>query len=252
MKVVKQEANNNQLALQKSELDEIFGDFKIDSSDILIPKILLMQPSSVFVNDGEAILGDFRNSVTKEKLGSITESFAFVPFHFTKCWSIVGPGGKWLRREEFKPGDENLPWEFDEGGVHLKRIKRIDFYGFPLKKLAEGVQLPMILSFQSTGYKEGTKILTQFMLNISKRKLPWSDVWGIKGEKRKNEDNQTYCVPMVDLVGTASEDELRVCMEWYKSIKNLSVKIIIDESDVQQEIKVESASNTTLSDTGDY
>lgn len=247
MEVAKKEAN--QLALPNTELDEIFGDFKIDSSDILIPKILLMQPVSQFVADGEATLGDYRNSVTKEKLGSINESFAFVPFHFTKSWDIVSEG-KWIRKEEFKPGDESLPWEFDEGGVRMKRIKRLDFFGFPLKKLAEGDQLPMILSFRSASYREGTKMLTQFKLNISKRKLPWSDVWGIKGEKKKNEDNQTYCVPKIDIIAETDEDTLRNCMDWYKNIKAMSSRIIVDDSDVRREVASDALKD--VSETGDY
>ena len=231
MEVVKKE--NNQLAMQNTELDAIFGDFKIDSSDILIPKILLMQPVSPFVNDGLAMLGDFRNSVTKEKLGSITEPFSFVPFHYAKCWDIVAEGGEYVRREEFRPGDESLPWEFDEDGKRLKRIKRLDFFGFHMQKLSEGHEMPMILPFRSTGYREGTKILTQFQMNISKRKLPWSDVWVIRGEKKKNDDNQTYCVPIVDIAVQADEATLKLCMDWYKNIKSMTIRVVVDESDTK-------------------
>lgn len=233
-----------------SEFEEIFQDFQIDSSDILIPKILLMQPGSSFVTDGEATIGDFRNSVTKEKLGSINESFAFVPFHFTKSWDIVADGGKWVRSEPFNPGDETKPWEFEEEGTKYKRIKRLDFFGFPLKKIEEGVQLPMTLSFRSTGYREGTKILTQFKLNIAKKKLPWADVWGIKGEKLKNEDSQTYCVPRVDIVGNSDEDTLKLCLDWYKNIKNMTVKVVVDDSDVKREYTNDALKD--VSDTGNF
>lgn len=248
MELTKRE--NNQLLMQNTELDAILGDFNIDSSDILIPKVLLMQPVSAFVTEGEATIGDFRNSVTKEKLGSIHESFAFVPFHFTKTWDIVGDDGKWIRKEDFNPGDENKPWEFEENGERVKRIKRLDFFGFPLKKVADGVQLPMILSFRSSGYREGTKILTQFKLNIAKKKLPWSDIWGIKGEKLKNEDGQTYCVPKVDLIGESDEEVLKLCLEWYKNIKNMKVKITVDDSDVKREYTNDAMKD--VSDTGNY
>jgi len=246
MEVVKKEINAVATA---EEFDFIVEDFKIDSSDILIPKILLMQPTSVFVNDEVASLGEFRNSVTKERIGSINEPFSFIPFHYTKQWDIIDDDGNYIRKEVFNPGDENLPWEFKEGDANLKRIKRLDFFGFIPKKLEEGDTLPMILSFRSTGYREGTKILTQFKLNISKRKLPWSDVWSIKGEKRKNESNQTYCVPMIDMVGDSSVEQQKVCMDWYKSIKSLSTKIVVDDSDVMKE-----ASNTVkdVSDTGKF
>ena len=99
------------LAIAESEFSDIANEFQIDSSDILIPKILLMQPTSVFVADGEAVLGDFRNSVTKEKIGTVNDPFEFIPFHYTKTWDIVSvdDAGKYIRKEEFKIGDENLP-----------------------------------------------------------------------------------------------------------------------------------------------
>lgn len=247
MEVVKKETNAVATA---EEFDFIAEDFKIDSSDILIPKILLMQPTSVFVNDEVASLGEFRNSVNKEKVGSINEPFLFVPFHFTKQWDIINDDGDYIRKEAFNPGDENLPWEFKEGDANLKRIKRLDFFGFIPKKLEEGDTLPMILSFRSTGYREGTKILTQFKLNISKRKLPWSDVWSISGEKKKNESNQTYCVPKVDMVGDTSQEVQKTCMEWYKNIKSLASKIVVDDSDVQKEAASDAMKD--VSDTGKF
>lgn len=247
MEVVKKETT---AIASVEEFDFIAQDFKIDSSDILIPKILLMQPTSVFVADEVASLGEFRNSVTKEKIGSINDPFSFIPFHFTKQWDIMDDDGSYIRKEVFNPGDENLPWEFEEGGVKLKRIKRLDFFGFIPKKLEEGHTIPMILSFRSTGYREGTKILTQFQLNISKRKLPWSDVWSIKGEKRKNESNQTYCVPMIDMVGDASVDQQKICMDWYKNIKMNASKIVVDDSDVMKDVQTSAAKD--VSDTGKF
>jgi len=249
MEMIKKE--ENKMLVADVEFDSLMEDFNIDNSDILIPKILLMQPTSAFVTDGEATLGDYRNSVTKEKIGSINESFTFVPFHFTKSWDIVDPdGGKFVRKEEFKPGDENLPWEFSDNGKEYKRIKRLDFFGFPLKYLERGDTLPLIISFRSTGYREGTKILTQFKLNISKRKLPWSNVWTIKGERKKNEDNQSYCVPKVDILGDTDEETLKVCLDWYKNIKNMASRIVVDESDVHEQAKSDTLKD--VSDTGDY
>lgn len=220
-----------QSEVSASEFNEIASEFHIDSSDILISKILLMQPTSAFVGDGIATLGDFRDSVTKEKIGSINDPFKFVPFHFTKCWDIVAPGGKWLRREPFNPGDESLAWEFQEGDLIMKRVKRLDFFGFVPKAEGFSEELPKIVSFRSTGYREGTKILTQFQMNIGKRKLPWSDVWDISGERLKNAENQSYCVPKVAIIGASGPATIKHCMTWYKTIKSMGAKIVVDESD---------------------
>lgn len=240
------------LAINEGDFADIANEFNIDSSDILIPKILLMQPTSVFVTDGEAVLGDFRNSVTKEKIGTVNEPFEFIPFHFTKTWDIVSVDdtSKYIRKEEFKIGGENLPWEFVEEGKNLKRIKRLDFFGFTPKALERGDILPNILSFRSTGYREGTKILTQFKLNISKKKLPWSNIWTIKGEKKKNENNQSYCVPKIDIAGDTPEETLKVCLDWYKNIKSMASRIKVDDSDVEREVTVDVTND--ISETGNF
>lgn len=216
-----------------NEFADIAADFHVDKSDILIPKILLMQPSSDMVNEEKASLGDFRNSVTGAKVGSIAEPFSFIPFMYKKTWDIVNAddNNTWVRSEPFNPEDENLPWEFVENAVNMKRIKRLDFYGFEPKSLEQGNILPMVLSFKSTGYREGMKILTQFQINVSTKRLPWSHVYSIAGSKLKNEKNQTYCVPKVDIAGETNEENLKLCYEWYKNMKTLSVRV--DESDNQ-------------------
>lgn len=236
-----------------AEFQELAEEFKIDKSDILIPKILLMQPSSELVADGKATIGDFRNSVSGAKVGTILEPFLFIPFHYNKIWDIVDAdeGNKWLRSEPFKSGaDEELPWEFEEAGKKFKRIKRVNLFGLMPKEVEQGNTLPLVLSFKSTGYREGTKILTQMQLNLSHKKLPWNTVYAISGEKRKNEDNQTYCVPKVEVAGEAHEDHLRLCMEWYKQVKSMAQRIVVDESDVTKEAGADLAKE--VSDTGKF
>lgn len=218
-------------------MEEFKEDFQIDSSDILIPKILLMQPASEAVADEKAALGDYINSVTLEKVGSIVQPFEFVPFWHNKVWDIVNKdeNNEWMRTEEFKPGEDNLPWEFkDEAGTNCARIKRLNFFGFIPEKVAQGEILPMILSFKSTSYREGTKILTQWKLNMSKNVVPFASSFEIAGEKRKNEKNQSYCVANVMLKTPAVSDEmLNLCMKWYKDIKHTKVQVKVDDSDLK-------------------
>lgn len=222
------------LQVSDQEMMDVLADFHVDSSDILIPKILLMQPTSEMVADGKAMIGDYRNSVTGEKIGTIVEPFEFVPFHYVKKWDIqLHQGNEWIRSEEFKAGDDNLPWEFEDAGVKYKRIKRVDLFGFIPEQVAKGTILPVTLSFKSTSYKEVTKVLTQMKLNTTKKQLPWSTYFTVKGEKLKNEDGQTYCVIKVDISGDTPMDMQKLCLDWYKNIKNLTVKMTVDEGDAK-------------------
>ncbi len=243
---------STRMAMDATEFEQLAEEFKVDNSDILIPKILLMQPSSELVADGKATIGDFRHSVNSDKIGTIVEPFLYVPFHYTKIWDVVNAdeNNKWMRSEEFKAGDETLPWEYKEEGKNLKRIKRLNFFGFIPAELEKGNTLPMVLSFKSTGYREGTKILTQMKLNISQKKLPWNNVYAISGEKKKNDDNQTYCVPKVETAGEAHEEYLKLCMEWYRNMKNMTVKAVVDDSDVAKEYTRDAVKD--VSDTGKF
>lgn len=229
-------------------MSEFQEDFRIDSADILIPKILLMQPSSEAVADEKASLGDFINSVTLEKLGSIVQPFEFVPFWHTKIWDIVNKddNNTWMRSEDFLPGQDNLPWEFkDEEGTNCARIKRLNFFGFIPSKVEAGEILPYILSFKSTSYREGTKILTQWKLNMSKQLVPFSTSFQIGGEKLKNEKAQTYCVSSVTVKEpSVSPEMLYLCMKWYKDIKQTKVKVQIDDSDLKGKDAVVSDDDT--------
>jgi hypothetical protein len=239
--------------MNPAEFADIADDFKIDNSDILIPKILLMQPSSEMVADEkiEARIGDFRNSVSGFKVGSILEPFLFIPFHYTKKWDVVvKEGNKWVRTEPFNVGDENLPWEYEEAGTQMKRVQRLDFFGFVPGLVDKGEILPMVFACKSTGYKEGKKILTQMKVNIAQKKLPWNTVYAIGGEKRKNDDDQTYCVPKIQIAGDAHEDHLRLCMEWYRNIKNMTAKVVVDESDVESEYTKDATRD--VADTGKF
>ena len=242
---------NNEITAEMAE--EFKADFQIDSSDILIPKILLMQPSSEMVADQKAQMGDFMHSVQEKKIASITEPFEFLPFFNTKRWDIMDPENQneWVRAEEFKPGDDNLPWEFVEDGKPRKRVKRLDFFGFIPKFVEAGEILPMILSFKSTGYREGTKILTQWKTNMEKRKVPFAESYLVGGEKKKNEKNQTYFIPEVRINKEVSAEMLNLCMKWYKDLKHAKVKVVIDESD-NKEKPVEAAEAPQSIDTGRF
>src|SRR4051794_30344857 len=61
----------------------------IDASDILIPKLLLMQGLSELVAEGKFQMGDIVNSVTQAKLGDKTKSIEFIPIATFKTWVVM-------------------------------------------------------------------------------------------------------------------------------------------------------------------
>lgn len=231
------------LAEHAAMAEEVFGDLTIDSSDILIPKLLLMQASSEAVAAEKARIGDFINSVSGEKIGSIVEPIEIIPFYNTKCIDIINAddSNKLLRKEPFTPETAALPWEDTENGVKIKRFTRLDFFCLLPSQIAKGAILPFVVSFRSTSYKTGQAILTQWM-EIRERnriaqaegrlndiQMPFSKSFLLEGKKITNEKKQTYAVPSVRVHQDVSEEEQRMCLQWIKTVK--ANKTRVDDSD---------------------
>jgi hypothetical protein len=208
--------------------------------DLLLAKILPMQPMSDLVTDSKAAIGEFRDSVSGAKLGSIAEPLEFIPFHVEKMWDVLVKNGdkfEWdhsmpLIEDAMNPAyNDNLPWaDKNPDGVDIKRVRRMNFYVLLPSEIASGVAIPYILSFKSTSYKEGKKVLNQMYLRNRKAGLPppaYSFL--LAGTKEKN-DQGMYIIPNVTLAKPSSKDQVQECLSWYKLVKAGSVKV--DDSDL--------------------
>lgn len=241
-----------------SEVDAVFGDMHVDASDIVIPKLLLMQQSSQYVAAEKAKLGDFVNSLSGDKLGSIVEPIEIIPFFHKKSWDIVNKddNNSYIRNEPFTPENADLPWEDKEDGMNIKRIKRLDFFCMVPKQLAAGSLLPMVVSFKSTSYKTGAIILTEWsetkakndMLKkagrLNELKLPFSKSFILSGIKLTNDKKQTYCAASVVAGIEVPADTQRLCLDWIKTLRT-NANVVVDESG-EKEV------TTTATETGDF
>lgn len=231
------------------------SDVYLGVNDIIIPKILPMQGLSQMVTDGKAMMGEFRDSLSGEKLGSITEPIAVVPFHVEKVWDILEESGdqfKWVRSEPLiedptKPGyNDNLPWNDKVDGLDIKRIRRMNFYVMLPKQIDEGSAVPYVLSFKSTSYREGKKLFTQMYMRNRKANLPPPGyTFVLSGVKQKN-DKGTFVVPSLELGPLTPASHIAECLNWYKLIKKGSVKV-----DASEEETID-VSGVADAGTGDY
>jgi len=240
--VVAKEAN--ELAVQN--LNEWGEAPVLNAQDIIIPKILPMQPSSELVTDAKASIGEFRDSLTSAKIGSIAEPFEIIPFHMDKVWDIneedEDGNFKWVRTEPLiedatKPGyNDNLPWQDTENGVAVKRIRRMNFYVMLPGEIAGGGATPYVISFKSTSFKAGKQMYTQmYMRNRAANLAPCAYTFKVGGEKQKNEKG-TFIVPSVELGRKSTAEENAACLTWFKTIKKGGVKV--DESDLKDAASV--------------
>jgi len=220
--------------------------------DIVISKVLPMQAMSKFVLDGKAQIGDFRDSLTGAKLGSIAEPMPLLPFHVEKFWDVMQPNEKgdfkWIRSEPLveNPVDpkynDNLPWMDKLDGIETKRIRRMNFYVLRPSEIADGSAIPFILSFKSTSFKEGKKLFTQMYLRNRKVGLPPPGYLIILGGRKEKNDDGQWIVPEFELGPKAEPAQIKEALNWFKLIQKGSVKV--DDSDLG-EVSVD---NVDLSD----
>lgn len=215
--------------------------------DLLLAKILPMQPMSDMVTDSKAAIGEFRDSVSGAKLGSIAEPLEFIPFHVEKMWDVQVKNGDKFEWDHSMPliedalnkdYNDNLPWsDKNTDGVEIKRVRRMNFYVLLPNEIEQGTAIPYILSFKSTSYKEGKKVLNQMYLRNRKANLPppaYSFL--LAGTKEKN-DQGMYIIPNVTLAKPSSKEQIQECLNWYKLVKAGAVKV--DDSDLKKDTQME-------------
>lgn len=214
--------------------------------DIVIAKILPMQGLSELVADGKARMGEMRDSLTGAMIAGIDQMFEFLPFHVEKFWDVLKetytkdnkPSGefKWDHSEPLvenpqDPGyNDHLPWAYEENGLKMKRVRRMNFYGLLVSQIKSGESIPYILSFKSTSFKEGKKLLTQMYLRNRRANLPpCGYVIAIKGMKKEN-DKGKFIIPTIELGRKAAPEEIQECWNWMQLVKKGAVKV--DDSDL--------------------
>jgi hypothetical protein len=162
---------------------------EVISSDVLIPRLLLMQGISPLVTSRKAQLGDLVRSTTGEKLGGPEKPVWLVPLKMVNSWinfEVVGNKPEFRGMEERNASNEQSPWEYEgtnQTGAKAKFQRRkaitlfallpgdVAAYEAEIAKAASSGEvpdlnktvLPVVLTFQSTSFKHaGKKIATFF------------------------------------------------------------------------------------------
>lgn len=222
-----------------------WGDDVNVGKDLLISKVLTMQPMSIQVTEDGAKIGEFRDSLTKELYGDIASSrVEFIPFHVRKMWSI----------QEKKAGEQNYEWvktmpviedpthpDYNDNlewnvtlpdGTEQKRIRRLDFFCLLLAQVKTATAMPVTISFQSTSYKAGQILLNlMYVRNKMAKKSPAGVIMALTGEKVKNDKNQIYVQTAVVPVGNTPAEYVEEAKYWYNMIAKGGANVVVDESD---------------------
>lgn len=208
----------------------------VTSKDIVIPKILIMQPGSEAVLKRGAKFGEFREASTDRLIGSVEKPFEFIPFWCEKIWLVMDGTDKkekFLRIEKVTAQNESHPFESVVGKT--REVWRF-VYNFYVMLPNELDGLPYIISFKGSSMRAGRSLFTQmYAINQKAGLTPASLVMRMGGSIESNNDG-TFVVADVKPVRASKSAEIEAAFNWVKTIRSGAVKV--DDSDLKQEAQV--------------
>lgn len=217
----------------------------VDAADVLIPKLLIMQPISERVTDREAGAGDIIRSTTNEKLGDMDVGVRFIPLCMNKVWNVfekVGQKFEFRKSEAFTADNAQAPWNWTEGRTEWQRNQALNLFVLlpndiikqrnALRALEESGELPdvgaallpVVVQFTRTSFKTGKQISTHFMQSQALGMPAAATTLSLVTEFVKGEKG-SYYVYALGATQRTTPDELLVAKKWYEIIMKSVPKV---------------------------
>ena len=202
-------------ALTPRDMNQTMGG-EIVNSDIVVPRIFLMQALSDFVNeeDSKVKAGDIVRSTTGEKLGDSKNPVWIIPLMIKNEWMMqekVAGKFTWRGMEERNAKNDGEPWEFTRNGAAWTRTKCISLFGLLPKDLEafeaemkkdepdlEKIVLPVVCQFRSTSFTPGGKPVATFfarvrmMLDMNPNIRPYKYMLPVSCEATENDKGKFF------------------------------------------------------------
>lgn len=214
-----------ELSTQRSTgLSSIMADagLDMDISDIVIPRIHLMQKMSQLVDEKIAQPGEIRDSVDHALLGSEKHplQIAIASVHRTL---ITFKNGDYFSTEALTRENNELPWEEKLDGDVIKRQKAYNF--LVLLPITQCEGLPYVLSMKSTNSAAAKwingKILRETMNGGDYRKL----VFELSVQKEKNDKGSFYTYRPKLLSDLLSDEMSARVSQWTERVAKREIKV---------------------------
>lgn len=203
----------------------------LDSKDLLIPRLVLMQAGSTWVKEEKFKAGSFVNSLDMVSLGGKAVPVEVIVFQSYKSIikeKLVGKKFEWVENLPWNAETAALPWEEVVGSDVYKNSPCINFYCITTKDVAEGSVFPILVSFKKSSLKAGKK-LTTFLTKLQMFKSPSAAVTFNLTSYMEEKDGDKYYVAEVSQGRKTSVDELTYAKLMYDLINASTVKV--DEVD---------------------
>ncbi len=211
-----------------------WGAEQADASDIIIPRVLLMQGLSDFVKQRKAMAGDIVDSLSKKILGSFEKPIEIIPImRAAKVWIVdeqLSPK-TWTFKDRIEWSVGNAGWEARDqreiliNGVLTRRTLCLDYF-VVIPSMMDG--LPHMISFRKTSFQTGKQMSTYFTECRMKNRPPASRVFTL-GAHEKSKDSNSWFVFDLSEKRETNPEEMKNAYTWYQTLSTMKVKI--DESE---------------------
>lgn len=234
-----------------------WGEQEIDASNILLPRLLLMQGLSELVSEGKAKLGDVVKNTSGEVIATKDKPVEFIPLFHVENWAIseqVGSKYEWRRNEPVNLSNRNAELEFMHQGTKWRRDRCLDFFVILSSDVAkekkaraaiakgevpdvDSAVFPCYLSFRRTSIAAGKELVKAFATAKHFKIAPSAWTFKLTCKVDKN-DKGTYAVFGIEKAGTTPKEYLPLCKSWYDIITASAAKVKIHDG---EEVAEESA-----------
>lgn len=233
---------------QEAELMELgsvdeFGVEEQSSDDIVMPKLLVMQPGSNLVTEGTARFGEFRNSLNSDLLGSIEKPLEMMPIKIIKTWIVSKKlDGMWkfYSIDPFATASESRPYEHVVDGVPTKNEMCYNLYC-----LVGDNPLPYVVSLKGMSRRAGQEAYTHLYTTNQRlrRVLPFTDKLILSGKKTQN-DKGTFVTLSIKAGVEATFEEKKAAADWCKVLNTTEVKVDASDTTPKKTADVDTTANT--------
>ena len=214
-----------------SETDlKSWGGNEGSAKDIVIPALILCQQMSDFVAvENIAKMGDYVDSVSHKNFGPVLKDL--VPFYMQKSWQVEKTNAKgkyeYVRTEPMDINNENLPYEFEEGGAKMRRLYTYRFF-----VMVPGEILPYTLKLKSSSRNAGKELFTEMYVKnmMGKPQLPPAGRTFTLASKTEKNDDGTFAVSTIKMGERTPHERVMEAFEWLKSVRSDNA-VVVDDKD---------------------
>jgi len=210
----------------------------IDSKDVVLPRLWLMQGLSKLVaEDEKANAGDIVNSLSEEVLAPVGEWLKIVPVKFEKLWFIMEKSDE---KPELLAIEQVTPKNASREREGMFEGKACSFqYALRFYVLVENEELPAVVTFKATSLRAGKQLLTEaYVKNLKAGKNPASRYIALSSAKQKNDKGVFHVFTVKGMEETSPEIQ-KEALTWVKTLKNDEPKIAGGETEPRSRTETE-------------